>query len=161
MNTAISIRQVKFDTNKIRLFKNSVKFNFTNMSETAGQALRRVRIAKGYNQTELATRSRVSKNYISLLEADKIAQPRLYQIEKIEKALGVGPGEIQTQFSGLAPKKPQTLPELLEALDGLGIAIDWAAFKDGFENYTPDDFEELKEQIAANAGVKIKRITSR
>lgn len=62
MNTAISIRQVKFDTNKIRLFKNPVKLNFTNMSETAGQALRRVRIAKGYNQTELATRSRVSKN---------------------------------------------------------------------------------------------------
>lgn len=61
----------------------------------------------------------------------------------------------------IVSKKPQTLPELLEALDGLGIAIDWAAFKDSFENYTPDDFEELKEQIAANAGIKIKRITSR
>lgn len=58
-------------------------------------------------------------------------------------------------------KKPADLPELLEALDSLGIAIDWAAVKDSFENYTPDDFEELKEQIAANAGVKIKRIASR
>ncbi len=58
-------------------------------------------------------------------------------------------------------KKPESLPELLSALDELGIEIDWATLKNGFENYTPDDFEELKEQIAANVGIKIKRVTSR
>lgn len=153
--------QVKFDHNKVRFDINTVKFNFT-MSESPGQTLKSVRITKGYNQTELATRSRVSKNYISLLEADRIMQPRLYQIEKIEKALDLRPGELQSVFLGTKTTiKPANLPELLDALEGLGIAIDWATFKDNFDNYTPDDFEELKEQIAANAGIKIKRITNR
>lgn len=61
----------------------------------------------------------------------------------------------------IQPKKPRDLPELLEALEALGIEIDFATLKGNFENYTPDDFEELKDQIAATVGVKIKRVTNR
>lgn len=56
---------------------------------------------------------------------------------------------------------PKNLPELIEALDRLGIEIEWATVNGNFDNYTPDDFEELKEQIAAAVGVKLKRIARR
>lgn len=161
MQATVPSSQVKFDQNKIRLGKFQVKSNFTYMSETPGQALKRLRIAAGLNQTDLAERSRVSKNYISLLEADKVSQPRTYQIEKIEKALNLPKGHLQQRLAGLSFEKPSNLPELLEALEGLGIEIEWATVKNNFDGYTPDDFEDLKEQIAANVGVKIRRVINK
>lgn len=129
------------------------------MSETAGQTLKRIRLAQGYNQTELAERSRVSKNYISLLEADKVAQPRPYQIEKIEKALGVPANELRSRFLGVATKKPENVHELIDALADIGIDI--GGFAADLSNATPEDLEEIKEQIAATVGVKVSRINKR
>ena len=52
---------------------------------------------------------------------------------EILNAIGYNAGKPET-------RKPQNLPELIEALEHLGIEIDWATIKDGFQNYTPDDF---------------------
>lgn len=59
------------------------------------------------------------------------------------------------------PKKPANLPELLHALEALGIDIVFSTTEEGLENYTPDDFEELKDQIAASVGVKLKSVHRR
>lgn len=93
------------------------------------------------------------------------SRPKASNVIKLAKALNTDPDPLLL-LAGHAPtsqepKKPANLPELLEALDALGIEIDWATVKGNFDNYTPDDFEELKEQIAANAGIKIKRVTGR
>lgn len=73
MNQVAQYGQIKID-------QFSVNFNLTEkMQETVGKWLQAKRKEKGLNQTELAERARVSKNYISLLEAGKVSQPRLYQ----------------------------------------------------------------------------------
>ncbi len=82
--------QIKLDANKFEVDKFSVKFNLTNlMNEDFGQWLTSQRKKRGLNQTELAELARVSKNYISLLEAGKVTQPRMSSIDKIAKALNV------------------------------------------------------------------------
>lgn len=101
MNTSLPNRQVKFNKSKVQLNDFYVKLNLTNvMDETFGQWLRKQRKARSYSQDVLAERSRVSKTYISLLESDKVAQPRLYQIDKIAKALNVPIAEVR-QAAGL------------------------------------------------------------
>jgi hypothetical protein len=54
-------------------------------------------------------------------------------------------------------RKPRNFAELVEALERLGISIHGFAAKTDFSEYTEDDFEDLKEQIAADVGVKISR----
>lgn len=131
------------------------------------------RNSKYKSHSELADVAGLKRSTVSALigakpqtATNKPSQPRAETVIKIAKALGVDLNEALL-LAGHAPltqsetKKPSNLPELLAALDGLGIAVDWATIKNNFENYTPDDFEELKEQIAANVGIKIKRVTSR
>jgi transcriptional regulator with XRE-family HTH domain len=95
----------------------------------------------------------------------KPSKPRTGLVMKLAEVLNASEDEGMFYAGhpvyGKPYKKPTNLPELLESLDALGIEIDWASVKGNFDNYTPDDFEELKEQIAADAGLKIKRITKR
>lgn len=69
------------------------------MSETFGKWLEQQRLRIGLNQTELAERSHVSKATISLYEADKVAQPRLHQLDKIAKVLSITSDAIRSEFS--------------------------------------------------------------
>lgn len=159
MQTLLPQCQLKLDEDKIRLFKTAVKFNFTVMNDTPGEWLKKARLEKGLNQTELAERSRVSKNYISLLEAGRVAQPRLYQLEKIEKALNMPPGHLRDRFllGRVVHKQPKTFIELIEALEALGISSPSWAMGKAFEDFTAEDFEELKERIAADTEITIRR----
>lgn len=159
MNFNDSVCQVGFDTHQVSLGKTPVKFNLTLfMSETSGQWLKRVRIERGYTQTELAERSRVSKNYVSLLEADKVTQPRLRQLDKIALALSLPKEYVRAKFSGInQPSQPRTYTELLQALELLGIEIDWALINKNLENYTEADFAELLERIKFDTDFSVRR----
>ena len=84
MKQIISGRQVKFNANKTPLNKKVVKFNLT-MYETFGQWLKEKRVEAGFSQTELARRARTTKATISLLESDKIEQPRFDKLDGLEK----------------------------------------------------------------------------
>lgn len=124
------------------------------------------------SHAQLADEAKLTRSAVSSLMSakpqtatNKPSQPRAETVIRLSTALGADPNELLL-LAGHAPlsetrKRAHTLPELLEALDDLGIKVNWATVKNNFENYTPDDFEELKEQIAANAGVKIKRILNR
>lgn len=149
------------------LFSCKVIANLENLSQLISRRLNET----GLSKSDLAKLIGKSRAYVTDLANGTAAtqsgqyRPSPEVMASLAKHLEISENEILNaagyNTGARSNRKPQTLPELLEALDDLGIAIDWATFKNGFENYTPDDFEELKEQIAANAGIKIKRITNR
>jgi len=55
---------------------------------TAGQTLRDLRISRGWNQTKLATRAKVSIGTISVAERDERV-PQLLTQERVARALGM------------------------------------------------------------------------
>lgn len=149
------------------LFPCKVVANLENLSQLISRRLSEV----GMSKSELAKRIGKSRAYVTdLANGTASTQSGQYrpkpevlaalakhlQVPEVDvlNAAGYNAGTVRTS-------KPSTLPELLEALDNLGIEIEWATIKNNFDGYTPDDFEELKEQIAANAGVKIRRVINK
>lgn len=99
MNHDLQISQIKLNKNKVSLDNKLVKFNFTEVNETFGQWLRLMRKQRGFSQDTLAERAHTSKSNISLIEADKIAQPRFDKLEKIAKALGISKEQIREEYA--------------------------------------------------------------
>lgn len=154
-----ALSQVKFDANKVQLNKNLVKSKFTRyMQETFGQWLARKRKDAQLNQTELAERSRVTKSTINLYEQDKIAQPRIKQIDKIAKALNVSVDEARRAAGPQAASKPTNLAELIQALEDLGLPVPMLA--GGWEGLIKDDdgFEEALDRIKFDLEMVIRRV---
>jgi hypothetical protein len=120
--------------------------------------------------TELAAAVGSNKATISRLMSGapqtltgKPSKPRPALVLALAEALGADESK-GMELSGHiynGSKKPRNFPELVKALGDLGIEIDFASLDQDFSSWTPDDFEELKDQIAADVGVKIRRITSR
>lgn len=54
------------------------------------------------------------------------------------------------------PRKPRNYVELLQALEAVGIEIEWATIGN-LENKTEDDFQELFERIQMDTNFSIKR----
>jgi transcriptional regulator with XRE-family HTH domain len=140
-----------------------------------GSWLRTQRKLADMSQEQLAAKTGVHEVSIGRYEKGESGAKR-DTVRKLAMALGVDVGEaFQRAGFALEPvdmdlslyglkvkqKPPETFAEMLEALENLGIDIDFATLKGNFENYTPDDFEELKDMIAASVGVKIKSVTRR
>ncbi len=89
MNYYQNNSQVRFNSNKIPFDQKRVKLNLTVMNESFGQWLKSQRKLRGFNQPELAKLAHTTKATISLLEGDKIAQPRFDSIDNIAKALNI------------------------------------------------------------------------
>lgn len=64
------------------------------MAMRLGDALRRLRVAKGLTQTELARRAKITSEYVSLLESHAKANPSLQVLQRLAKALGVSVAEL-------------------------------------------------------------------
>lgn len=144
--------QIKFDANQITLDQNRVKSNFTDyMAETFGRWLEQKRDAAGLNQTELAKLSRVSKNTISLYEQDKVAQPRLKQLDKIALALGLSKQEVR-RAAGLSHQSDDPITQAV---------IDATRTLPKNENYTDDEIREFQEEMYDQARLKLERILAR
>jgi transcriptional regulator with XRE-family HTH domain len=56
-----------------------------------GQVIKQIRTAKGLTQAELATRAKVTKNYITMLERGK-GEPSIKVLRRLAKALEVPAG---------------------------------------------------------------------
>lgn len=121
------------------------------MADNFGSWLQAKRKAVGLNQTELAERSRLSKTTISMYEANKIAQPRFTQLDKIAKALGLGPDKIRKAFMQFNVNAEEQMLEV----EGLRFSPLHA------EQYTPEELEELKQTIEVSYGIFKKRIEER
>lgn len=136
---------------------------------TFGEWLRQKRKALRLSQTDVANRAGVSFAYVSAIERGQkhsiTANPILPKRETIEvlaKAVG---GDIDEALllAGYAPKKPvtkpQTLPELVAALEALGIDApmmydDLPADQDG------EAFREVIERIWLDIELVLKRTQS-
>ncbi len=59
-----------------------------------GDALRRLREAKGLTQVELAKRANITDEYLSMLESGVRRNPSLAVLRRLARALGVSVGEL-------------------------------------------------------------------
>jgi transcriptional regulator with XRE-family HTH domain len=136
-----------------------------------GKWLLETRKKAGLTQEQLAERSGLSPSYISALErqepntrAGEPRMPRPESVNRIARALNASSDEARAA-AGYAPliippfpKKPKNLAEFLEQLESMGFEqFDFAADHDAFANFTEDDFEELRERIAADVNLMIRR----
>lgn len=119
-------------------------------------------------QGQLAERSGLSASYISALEREEPnarngdpRRPRIEQVERLAKALQVDYDEARLA-AGYAPKnaftKPQTLPELISALEALGL--DMPLFYDDLPD-DPEAFQETIERIYLDVKLVIERSVSK
>lgn len=160
MNQTNEIRQVKFNKNKVKVNDFNVKLDFTKlMSETSGQWLKDLRLAQKLSQQHLADDSGVTKATISLLENNKITQPRLDNLDSIAKRLKVPKDEMRRRFAeenleNKASRKPKTVSEFIHTLSELGFDIQFDA---NLEQLTPEDLQDLLDNIKANLLVKVER----
>lgn len=164
MNDQIDKCQVKFNKNKVQLNNNYVKLNLTKiMSETFGDYLKEKRLALRYSQDDVADISGVSKTTISLLETNQIPQPRFNTLFKIAKALRLHKDEVRQKLtewqSGAATtvQKPTNPAEFFDALDRLGLDIQFAGGRKVLENLDEDDLQELLDTVIASATAKGRR----
>jgi transcriptional regulator with XRE-family HTH domain len=154
--------QIKFNPFPVQLYEISVKSNFTeNMSESFGEWLKQKRRSAGLTQEDLAKRIGATKSTISLYEKDKIAQPRLHQLDSIGRVLGIDVKTIRKEFTDRNVTSSQTSPptnyvELLQALEKLGITIMWAELGD-LESYTEEDYQNLLERIKYDTDFSVTR----
>lgn len=123
---------------------------------TFGQWLTQKRESVGLNQTELANRARVSKNYISLLErdapsptSDRPIQPRKKQVEKIAKALNVNINEALEAAGYLTVEHDEPL-SMARQVNGSNVRAMGARLqpKDPLDEFEilPSGFEKLSKR---------------
>lgn len=135
MNYSKSVSQVKFNQNKVQFDDFSVKLDLTIMKESFGEWLKRRRKERGLNQPELARLAHTTKATISLLESDKISQPRLDNIDNIAKSLGIPFEEMRQVFAEkfVITNQNAALPEPLKISD--------------FNGYDKSDIEKIKSYM--------------
>lgn len=135
---------------------------------TFGKWLITKRKDRRLTQLELAQRAGVSVSYISAMERDGPAgrdgsprRPHIDKIDRLAKALGCPLDEARLA-AGYAPKtitrKPETIPELVAALEQLGIEA-----PQPYGGYPKDDdgegYREVVERIWLDIDMVTKRLT--
>lgn len=75
------------------------------MKETFGAYLRTKRKSIGLNQAEVARRGGLSRAIYSMYELDRIKQPRLPQLDKLAKGLGVKKEEVRAAYAARSLNK--------------------------------------------------------
>lgn len=131
----------------------STVVNYSDMS--FGKWLAEKRIAARLTQGALAKRAGISITYVSALERDEPnakdgspRRPRLDKVERLAKALSVPIDEARVA-AGYAPlnpaTKPQTVAELLEAIERLGV--DHIMFAENLKDMTPEDLSDILDSI--------------
>ncbi|HXJ79261.1 MAG TPA: helix-turn-helix transcriptional regulator [Candidatus Methylomirabilis sp.] len=63
--------------------------------ETLGEAVRRLREAKGWSQRDLAARALVTGDYVAVLEAGAPRRPSVVVLRRFERALGAPFGTLE------------------------------------------------------------------
>lgn len=136
-----------------------------------GEWLIDIRKKAGLTQEQLAERAQISPSYVSALEREepntRTGEPRMPRpdvVDRIARALGIPAGEARSAagYSGLIippfPKKPKNVIEFIERLEEMGYEqFDFATDAEALSNFTPDDFEEMLERIAADVNLMLRR----
>lgn len=136
------------------------------VSESFGKELRRRRKDFGWTQEDLALKSGLSVSYISTIEREQPhsqsgaeLRPEPDKIEKLATALKWKTDDA-LDLAGYARKdkiftrKPETVSEFISLLEAAGLDLQFDA---DFSNFTPDDFQDLLDDIKAKLFVKSQR----
>jgi transcriptional regulator with XRE-family HTH domain len=135
-------------------------------ARTFGRWLSQNRKERRFTMEQLAKRAGVSKQYLSVLEraqphelTGKAVTPKLATVDRIAKALGVDRGEARRAagYAGEPEGKPQTLQDVISRLEKLGVQH--IEFKDEhlLRDYTPDQLQELLENISLTVELTLRR----
>jgi transcriptional regulator with XRE-family HTH domain len=136
------------------------------MDFTFGQKLKAWRTHARMTQRELAKAANVSVPYLSNLERDfssntRSGKPRASEAicERLAKALDIPVDEMR-EVAGYAPLdtgKPQTLQDVISRLEKMGVQH--IEFKDEhlLRDYTPDQLQELLENISLTVELTLRR----
>lgn len=129
--------------------------------------LRAAREHARLSTTRLAEMAHISKQYVSLLEkgddhllTNKPTQPSLDKVERLAVVLAVDIDDAR-ELAGYPRRngvntKPQNVAEFIERLDQMGFDFYGFSAEDA-ETLTPDDLQDLMDQIETNIMVKVRR----
>jgi transcriptional regulator with XRE-family HTH domain len=71
------------------------------------EGFRRLRLAKGMTQQDLANVADLALSVVVSLEAGRVADPRISTLQKIARALGVGVDDLAGEFGIEAESEPE------------------------------------------------------
>lgn len=143
-----------------------------NVPENLSQLFQRRINELNIRKAEVARRSGLSRTYITdIANGTANTQSGEYRptpetVSKLAKALEVPESEIANAIgysAGTTPEhKPKNFPELVAALEALGI-IELQMFggEKVFDNFTDDDYEEFLEKTVNELQFMVKRNTKR
>ena len=81
------------------------------MAETLGARIKRIRLAYGMSQAELARRIGVSKNTMYQIEAGKTPDPQVSRIQAIARVLNTSPNVLLGYDEDVDPRFEPALAE--------------------------------------------------
>lgn len=145
--------------------------------ENFGAWLRKMRRDKDLTQKEVAKRADIHEVQLARIEKGESGTKRETVIA-LSKAIGVDTLEMLKKAGFTLPdddtlaqysefflpgsRKPANFIEMLEGLEALGIDIQhYTGDLEKLENASPEDLQEIMEQVAAITGIKIRRIMQR
>lgn len=96
--------------------------------QSFGDYLREKRMAKGFSLRKFAVKVGVSPTYLSQVEQNISDPPTVERVQKMAELLGENPdemiglaGRMPKDLSQIIQKRPEAMPELLRAANGLSI----------------------------------------
>jgi transcriptional regulator with XRE-family HTH domain len=113
-----------------------------------GHRLRQLREAKGWSQEELATRAKLHRTHISLIETAK-RSVQLDTVERLAAALGIPPGDLflPDPTTAAPPAAPRTESEELERLLPFVREYQTLATKHGIDDVFQDNGGKLLQTL--------------
>lgn len=127
---------------------------------------------KGLKQRELALRAKVSESYISTIEnrrphslTGSPLRPEPEKVIRLARAVG-GDVDEALLLAGYAPENPQigppqTLEELLERLEALGIEQVQLFDQDRYRHASPDDLQDVLDAVQMARDLALRRIAQK
>jgi repressor LexA len=124
-----------------------------------GTKLRRQRRRLGLTLDVLASRTGISKPYLSLIETGRVANPPSDEkLNRLEHALAFAPGELVSQAH--LQRTPSDVRAVLQNLIGKGIQMKAASLQPGVLQQMVDRASPNVEMIQTNAVPVINRVSA-
>lgn len=149
-------------------YNHRTRYNLVAMENAAGDWLKKNRKKLGLLQSDVAKRAGVSVSYISTLErgqkhsiTDAKLTPERHKVIAIAKAVQGDPSELLGLYGylplSMSSGKPQTLGELIDILETLGVENIHFANEDAMKHATPDDLQAALDAVKLALEITINR----
>src|SRR5919107_3716985 len=106
-----------------------------------GKRLENIRRLRMWTQVRLAREAGVSPTTVSAIETGKIGRPHFGTLEKLARALGVAPGELQGSRTAMEGPRPLSM--------GWARGSDEGEFERGLEGASLESLDSLSRELDA------------